>query len=77
MAAKYAKKSVTLEGNIVVEEAEELSNWLKQNPLATVKVAKCGHLHAAVLQVLLALKPRVHGEIQDPWLRAALVQPTD
>ena len=77
MAAKYAKKSVTLEGNILVEEAEELANWLKQNPLATVKIAKSGHLHAAVIQVLLALKPCLHGEPQNIWLRAALARTTN
>ena len=77
MAVKYARKSVTLQGNIAVEEAEELANWLKQNPLATVKIAKCTHLHAAVMQVLLALRPCLQGEPQDPWLRAALVRTTN
>jgi hypothetical protein len=74
MSAKYAKKSVTLEGNITVEEAEALATWLKKNPLATVKLSRCEHLHAAALQVLLALKPRLEGAAQDPWLRAALWQ---
>jgi len=35
-------------------------------------VSKCQHLHAAVLQVLLALQPRIQGEIADPLLAAAL-----
>jgi hypothetical protein len=29
-------------------------------------------MHAAVLQVLLALRPRVTGTPADPWLQAAL-----
>jgi hypothetical protein len=29
-------------------------------------------MHAAVLQVLLALQPKITGVPADPWLRAAL-----
>lgn len=72
MTAKYTKKSATLTGNIAVEEAETLVAWLRKTPDPAVNLAKAGHLHAAVLQVLMALKPRLLGEPEDPWLRAAL-----
>ena len=72
MPAKYTKKTVNLVGQVTVEEAEELSNWLKKTPGAAVKVSQCDHIHAAVLQVLLALAPSIRGEPADPWLRAVL-----
>jgi hypothetical protein len=72
MGMKLTKKRVTLEGTISVEDAEELSNWLRRSPKATVDVSSAGHVHAAVLQVLLALRPRLEGKAADPWLNAAL-----
>lgn len=72
MGIRYLKKSVTLQGRISAEDAEELQQWLKSQPRAAVNVGKCEHMHAAVLQVLLALRPRVTGTPADPWLQAAL-----
>jgi hypothetical protein len=72
MGIRFAKKSVALEGSVAVEEAEALAEWLRRNPRCVVKVAKAGHLHASVLQVLLALRPRLDGAPSDPWLRSVL-----
>jgi hypothetical protein len=75
MGMKLTKKAVTLDGVVTVEDAEELANWLKKSPKAAVNVSSAGHLHSAVLQVLLALKPRIDGKPADPWLEAALAGP--
>jgi hypothetical protein len=72
MSVKYTKKSATLTGNISVEEAETLSAWLMKTPDPAVNLGKAIHVHAAVLQVLMALKPRMLGTPQDVWLCAAL-----
>jgi len=72
MAIRYLKKYAALEGRISVEDAEGLQEWLKLQPAPAVNMAKCDQVHAAVLQVLLALRPRITASPADPWLKAAL-----
>lgn len=72
MGIRYLKKHAALEDIVTVEDAETLQHWLKNQSKPAVNLSKCKHLHAAVLQVLLALKPQVHGEVPDPWLAQAL-----
>jgi hypothetical protein len=72
MGIRYQKKSATLLGLVCAEDAEILLNWLKSRPEAAVNVTRCKQMHAAVLQVLLALQPKITGVPADPWLRAAL-----
>ena len=55
-----------------MEEAEVLANWLREQARPAVHLGKCEEIHAAVLQVLLALRPRIAALPSDPWLRAAL-----
>jgi hypothetical protein len=72
MGIRYLKKHAALEGVVTVEDAEALQSWLKNHPQSAVNLAKCQHLHAAVLQVLLAMRPKVNGDIADPWLAGIL-----
>ena len=72
MAIRYLKKHAALEGNVSVEDAETLAQWLQQRADPGVNLAKCEHLHGAVLQVLLALRPKVTGRPADAMLAAAL-----
>jgi hypothetical protein len=72
MAIRYLKKYAALEGVVTVEEAEALLQWLRQQTHPAVHLAKCGHLHASALQVLLALQPRLVAAPSAPWLAAAL-----
>ncbi len=72
MGIRYLKKTAALDDVIGVEAAEELARWLAAQPQPAVNLAKCRHLHAAVLQVLLALRPRLAAPPADPWLAAAL-----
>lgn len=72
MAIRYVRKSAQLEGRVTVEEAEGLSEWLKKHPKSTVNLGKCEHVHAAVLQVLMALRPAVKDLPGDRWLAVAL-----
>ena len=72
MAIRYLKKYAALEGNVSVEDAETLAQWLQQQGEPTVNLAKCEHLHGAVLQVLLALRPKVKEPPADAMLAAAL-----
>jgi hypothetical protein len=72
----FTQEMAVLAGQVTVEEAEELLDWLVKHPLASIDLQALEHLHAANLQVLMAAKPRVAHWPSDPdirqWLQAAL-----
>jgi hypothetical protein len=72
MAVRYLKKYAALEGHVTVEDAEALAQWLLQQAAPAVHLGKCEHLHGAVLQVLLALRPKVTAPPADVLLAQAL-----
>jgi hypothetical protein len=72
MAIRYLKKYAALEGQVSAEDAEALARWLGEQNAPAVHLGKCVQVHAAVLQVLLALKPRLSAPPPDRWLAAAL-----
>lgn len=72
MPVRYLKKHAALEGHVAVEDAEALSAWLRDQPAPAVHLGKCEQVHAAVLQTLLALKPRIVAPPSCRWLAAAL-----
>ena len=68
--------SVRLDGNVIllegacrVEDAEPLLAWLQADKGRMVDLTDAEHLHAAVLQVLMALRPVLRGEAKDSFLR--------
>ncbi|PXW98006.1 hypothetical protein C7444_10397 [Sphaerotilus hippei] len=75
MGIRYLKTCAALEGQVGAEDAETLQHWLQAHARPAVNLAKCEHLHAAVLQVLLALRPRLVKPPADPWLALALQPP--
>lgn len=72
MPVRYLKKHAALEGHVSVDDAEALAQWLREQRVPAVHLGKCEHVHAAVLQVLLALQPRLSAPPPDRWLAAAL-----
>ncbi len=76
MAIEYKKKSVIFDGVVSVEAAEDLLQWHQKNPKGRVDLSTCTHLHAAVLQVLMASHMVVSAWPQDDdlkiWLTTAL-----
>ncbi len=67
------KKTVAVfDGVCAVEEAETLLAWLQENPKGRVNLKRCTHIHTAVLQVLLAFRPRVSPFPEDQDLAAWL-----
>ncbi len=72
---------VVLEGACLVEEAEVLLRALQAHPARKVDLTGVGHLHAAVAQVLLALRPVVLGPAGDAfvnaWIEPILTRPDD
>jgi len=72
--------SVRLDGNVIilegacrVEDAEPLLGWLQADRGRAVELAATEHLHAAVLQVLMALRPPIRGMARDAFLRDWIV----
>lgn len=59
MPIELSDERAVLTGVCSVEEAESLLSWVLQHPDAAVDAAACEHLHSAVLQVLMALRPRL------------------
>lgn len=72
MGIQYLDTRAVLEGHVSVEDTEALLAHLRATEQPAVDLAGCEHLHAAVLQVLLALRPALLAPPQDPWLAAAL-----
>lgn len=72
MPIRYLKRHAALEGHVGVDDAEALSQWLRDHNAPAVHLGKCEQVHAAVLQVLLALNPRVSAPPPERWLAAAL-----
>ncbi len=72
MGVRYLKKHAALEGIVAADDAEALANWLRTQAQPAVHLGRCDQVHAAVLQVLLALKPRVVAPPAERWLAAAL-----
>lgn len=72
MPIRTLKKHAALEGQVSAEDAETLQAWLLAQPKPAVHLGRCEHLHTAVLQVLLALGPRIVAAPADRWLAAAL-----
>ncbi|WP_159717446.1 hypothetical protein [Geminicoccus flavidas] len=69
MTVRLVGDVIRLEGACPVEEAEALLALVQERPDRPVDLSGCRHLHGAVLQVLLAFRPRVQGQSEDPFLR--------
>ncbi len=58
---------VRLVGECGVEDAEALLAALSGRPEAVVDLSAAGHLHSAVFQVLLNLRPKLAGTPQEAF----------
>ncbi|WP_157271785.1 hypothetical protein [Azohydromonas aeria] len=72
MGIRYEEGTALLEGIVGVEDAEGLAAWLREQPAPAVALSDCEHVHGAVLQVLLALRPRVAARPAPGWLDGVL-----
>jgi hypothetical protein len=69
MPVRRVKPTLFLEGECGYADAEVVLGWLSEGSRALVDLRACTHLHAAVLQVLLAARVRVKRAPRDPFLR--------
>lgn len=76
MGIEYKKSTAIFDENVTVEDAEGLLDWLIKNPKGKINLNACKHIHAANLQVLMAVKPAIANESKDAdlqtWLNVAL-----
>ena len=64
--------TIALEGACPVEDAELLQRQLLAHPAATVDWRSCIGAHTAVVQILLAARPRLVGPPASAFLRTHL-----
>ena len=69
MSVRLDQDTILLEGHCRVEEAEPLLAMLQADASRIVDITAADHLHAAVVQVLLAFRASVRGPSRDPFLR--------
>lgn len=62
-------QEVSLDGVCTVEEAETLFSWTQEHPDAAINLAGCDHVHTAVLQVLMAVRPKISAGPTNPAVR--------
>lgn len=78
MPVEYLKTVARLEGEVSVDDAEQLYEWLLENPKAKINLKTLSHPHSAVLQVLMALRPGVSATPDDEavgaWLMPAIAE---
>lgn len=72
MPIRYTRRIVYFEGRCAVEEALGLVDQLRRHPRVPLSLAKCTDMHTALLQVLLAFRPRITASPADPLLAALL-----
>jgi hypothetical protein len=85
MTVRLDDRVIHLEGDCHVEDAEPLLHLLQTEPNRTVDISAVGAIHTAVLQLLLALRPRVVGrpklggsdrdDFFECWITPLLVTP--
>lgn len=69
MPIQYDEDVARLDDICVIEEADTLKQWLATQKQGEVDLKNCTHCHTAVLQVLLALRPKVRHPPEDAFLR--------
>ena len=72
MPVEFKKNRAIFRGEVSVEEAEGLLEWLQTRPTAKADLSACGHLHTANLQVLMAGKTGISSWPKNAELRAWL-----
>lgn len=64
---------IRLQGLCRVEDAEPLTALLQAISDSTLDLSECKGLHAAVVQAILAFRPKIFGVPDDPFLRDRLL----
>jgi hypothetical protein len=70
MVTDESGTTLLLDGVITAEDTDQFMTCLNEYPELTVDLSACEHLHTAVLQAILVLKPHISAMPADPfWSR--------
>lgn len=72
MSIEFKKTVAVCTDECSIEEAETLLTWLLDHPKGKVNLKQCEQLHTAIVQVLMALKPSISAEPENPSLEKVL-----
>ena len=65
-----AGSTLALEGIVTAEDTDQFITFLKEQPELLIDMSTCDHLHTAVLQAILILRPHISAMPADPfWSR--------
>ena len=73
MSVSLEADTIVLSGICAVDDAEPLLSMMQRNPDFPVDIAGATHLHAAVLQLLIAFGREPIGETNDSFLNQWIV----
>jgi len=73
MSARRDGNIILLEGQCRVEDAEPLLGWLQADSSRVVDLTDAEHLHAAVFQILMALRPPIREGEKDAFVQDWLI----
>ena len=74
MPMKLTKKKATLAGDCVVDDAENLLQWLVNNKQCQLDLSGVSHLHASVLQAIAAVGNGIASLPADAFLADSIAQ---
>jgi hypothetical protein len=73
MSARLDGNIILLEGQCRVEDAEPLLGWLQADSSRVVDLTDAEHLHAAIFQILMALRPPIREGEKDAFVQDWLI----
>lgn len=73
MPLRYEEGRVRFEGHCAVEEALDLTEFLRATPTADVDLSACASLHTALFQAIIASGARVSAAPGDAALARAVM----
>ena len=77
MSVEVVGDIVRIVGNAPVSDAEPVLAALLDDPLRTIDLTRAAHLHSAVIQILLAVRPRITGKPSYPFFTAYVLPQLD
>jgi len=72
MSIAFENNVALMVGDITIEDVENLNEWLVSNPLQPIDLLDTTRIHTAMLQVLMAHRPRVAQRPRDMELSKLL-----
>ncbi|WP_404710241.1 hypothetical protein [Sphingomonas sp. MMS24-J13] len=73
MSVEVVGGTIRIIGNATVADAEPLLVALQGDPARHIDLGQAVHLHSAVIQILLALRPRIIGNPAYPFFNDCIL----